>query len=124
MSKIPAMRPDPPCDSRPSWPINGKALATAKGRLSIRCVAMMAEIWSAAWTDLLVGSPAKRPRLTHSTPTRLQADGSGRSLPRFSRLGCIAVKITQRPRDATQPAVRRASDWPIDGKVEEPLKAA
>ncbi|POW15885.1 hypothetical protein PSTT_01860 [Puccinia striiformis] len=61
MTKIPAMRPDPPCNSRLGWPIDGKASATAKGRLSVRCVAMMAEIWFARLTDHLVGSPAKRP---------------------------------------------------------------
>ncbi|POW05680.1 hypothetical protein PSHT_10699 [Puccinia striiformis] len=45
------MRPNyPPCDSRLSWPINGKALARAKGRLSVRCMAMMAEIRSARLT--------------------------------------------------------------------------
>ncbi|POW06465.1 hypothetical protein PSTT_08979 [Puccinia striiformis] len=88
MSKMPAMRPDPPCDSHLSWPINSKALATAKGRLSIRCMAMMAEIWSAAWTDLLVGSPAKRPRLTRSTPTRLQGAAKGRMSDR-----CVPLMV-------------------------------
>ncbi|KAI9607266.1 hypothetical protein H4Q26_005783 [Puccinia striiformis f. sp. tritici PST-130] len=56
MTKIPAMQPNPPCESLLSWPIHGKVLATAESRLSARCVAMMAEIRSAAWTDLLVGS--------------------------------------------------------------------
>ncbi|POW18696.1 hypothetical protein PSHT_05445 [Puccinia striiformis] len=57
-AKIPAMQPNPPCDSLLSWPLHGKVLATAGNSLSARCVAMMAEIRSPFLTGLHHKTPA------------------------------------------------------------------